>query len=357
MIVFENVTKAFSNNSPAVRNLSVKIEDSETTVIIGPSGCGKTTTLRMVNRLVEPSSGNIMINGISIKSMDAISLRRSIGYVIQEIGLFPHYNVFDNIAIVPVLLKWRKDEIKKRVFELLELVNLPASYSEKYPAELSGGERQRVGVARALASDPEILLMDEPFGAIDPINRKLLQDFFIEIQRKIKKTVLFVTHDIDEAIKMGDNMMIMNEGKLVQFGKTKDVINHPSDSFVENLIGADRSLRKLMLLRAGDYAKKNFVVTDAINIKVGQIKEKIFLVKRGTDVIGYFEQGDEVNVQKDNLKANISVYVNDNLLDVFTNLLKSGKKIAVVQCFGGDIEGVIDIQDLIEIIGKTDGDI
>ncbi len=214
MIELNNVTKKFGNMT-AVNNFSLYVEKGSLTMFIGPSGCGKTTTLRMINRLTPFDEGNIIVNGTPINNIDPVELRRNIGYVIQEIGLFPHYTVFENIAIVPRLLKWEQKKIERRVEELLELVTLNQSFTQKYPLQLSGGEKQRVGLARALAAEPEILLMDEPFGAIDPINRLKLQDSFLEIQEEIKKTVVFVTHDINEAIKLGDKIAIIDKGNLI----------------------------------------------------------------------------------------------------------------------------------------------
>lgn len=354
MIEFMDVSKVYENGVFAVKNLDLKIEKGEITSIIGPSGCGKSTTLKMVNRLIEPTSGVIKINGQSIYSMNPIELRRSIGYVIQDIGLFPHYSVFENIAVVPKLLNWDKKRILERVYELLYLVNLPREYANKYPFELSGGEKQRVGVARALAANPQILLMDEPFGAIDPINRKILQDFFLEIQRKLKKTVLFVTHDIEEAIKIGDSLMIMDRGEVVQYGKTRNVIENPENTFVENLIGPDRHIRKLMLLKAKDYAKKEFTVIDYELAKEVAINNNIVLVKSGKNILGYLEKVDSFEKKDQKIEKCINVLANENLLNVFTTLLNASAKIAVVSCFDGEIEGVIKIDDLIKLIGEKD---
>ncbi|HEY5001463.1 MAG TPA: ABC transporter ATP-binding protein, partial [Candidatus Cryosericum sp.] len=216
MIELDSVTKRYGDKV-SVDRLSLTIPDNAVTILLGPSGCGKTTTLKMINRLIEPTGGDIRIDGRSVYAMDPIELRRSIGYVIQEIGLFPHYTVEGNIGVVPGLLGWDRARIRRRAEELLELVKLnPSVYLGRFPRELSGGERQRVGVARALAADPRILLMDEPFGAIDPINRRSLQDFFLRLQSELKRTVVFVTHDIGEAVKLGDRIAIMRDGRLVQ---------------------------------------------------------------------------------------------------------------------------------------------
>jgi osmoprotectant transport system ATP-binding protein len=222
----------------------------EVCVLVGPSGCGKTTAMRLVNRMIELTSGDILLDGQSIKGRDESQLRREIGYAIQQVGLFPHLSVGDNIATVPKLLGWDKQRMRARVDELLELVGLEPEMRTRYPAQLSGGQRQRVGVARALAVDPPLMLMDEPFGAIDPITRARLQDEFLRLQGEIRKTVLFVTHDIDEAIKMGDRIAVLRHGgELAQFATPAELLMHPADEFVEQFVGADRALKRLSLMR------------------------------------------------------------------------------------------------------------
>src|SRR6056297_365083 len=236
-IKLKNLKKNY-NDFTAVNNINLEFQNKKLSVLIGPSGCGKTTILKMINRLIERTSGDIIINGKSIEEINTIDLRRSMGYVIQEIGLFPHMTVFDNIAVVPKLLKWNENKIKNRVYELLDLVNLDPSINvKKFHAQLSGGQRQRDGVARGLAADPDILLMNEPFGAIDPINRETLQNGFLEIQEKIQKTIVFVTHDIREAIKLGDRIVILNQGNVEQEGSTLDVVKKPKNQFVREILG------------------------------------------------------------------------------------------------------------------------
>ena len=255
MIEFRDVNKTYPGSQrPVVQDLSFEVLDGEICVLVGPSGCGKTTSMRMINRLIEPSSGEIFIDGESNTAMSETKLRRRIGYAIQQIGLFPHRTIADNIATVPRLLEWQKDRTRQRVDELLDLVGLePAQYRSRYPAELSGGQQQRVGVARALAADPPIMLMDEPFGAVDPITRTRLQDEFIRIQGEIKKTIVFVTHDIDEAIKMGDKIAILKEGGiLAQYDTPENILTNPASDFVSSFVGADRVLKRLSLLRVGD---------------------------------------------------------------------------------------------------------
>jgi osmoprotectant transport system ATP-binding protein len=234
---------------PAIDQLDLSIAAGEVCVLIGPSGCGKTTTMRMINRLIEPDAGTIEVGGRDVTHMDPVELRRGIGYVIQQVGLFPHMTIGANVATVPHLLGWDDARTARRVDELLGLVGMePTAFRDRYPRELSGGQRQRIGVARALAADPPVLLMDEPFGAIDPINRTRLQDEFLKIQRQLQKTVVFVTHDIDEAIKVGDRIALLRDGRLVQHATPAEMLAHPADAFVEDFVGADRALKRLSLI-------------------------------------------------------------------------------------------------------------
>jgi osmoprotectant transport system ATP-binding protein len=255
MIRFRGVSKTYPGSErPVVNDLSFEILEGEICVLVGPSGCGKTTTMRMVNRLIEPTEGEILINGEPNTRMSGTQLRRKIGYAIQQIGLFPHRTIAENIATVPSLLGWEKQRIRERVDELLELVGLdPGDYRSRYPAELSGGQQQRVGVARAMAADPPIMLMDEPFGAVDPITRERLQDEFLSIQQDIKKTIVFVTHDIDEAIKIGDKIAILKQGGfLAQYDTPENILSSPNSEFVASFVGTDRILKRLSLVRVGD---------------------------------------------------------------------------------------------------------
>jgi osmoprotectant transport system ATP-binding protein len=255
MIEFRQVSKTYpGSDDPVVKDLSFEVLEGEICVLVGPSGCGKTTTMRMVNRLIEITEGEILIDGEPNTAMSATRLRRKIGYAIQQIGLFPHRTIADNIGTVPHLLGWEKDRIRDRVDELLRLVGLsPEEYRDRYPAELSGGQQQRVGVARALAADPPIMLMDEPFGAVDPITRERLQDEFLRIQEDIKKTIVFVTHDIDEAIKMGNKIAILKQGGvLAQYDTPENILSRPDSEFVSSFVGADRVLKRLSLTRVGE---------------------------------------------------------------------------------------------------------
>jgi osmoprotectant transport system ATP-binding protein len=253
MIKLENVSKVFADGTRAVNDLTLEIQDGEFCIFLGPSGCGKTTSMKMINRLIPMTSGNISIDGVDVMMLDPNELRQGIGYAIQNIGLFPHLTVEENIATVPMLKKWPKAKCHDRAAELLTLVGMdPGTFLDRYPSELSGGQQQRVGVARCLGADPPILLMDEPFGAIDPITRAKLQDEFLKIQSKIKKTIAFVTHDINEAIKMGDKIALLRGGELVQFSDPSTLLNEPANEFVRNFVGADRILKGMRLYRAVD---------------------------------------------------------------------------------------------------------
>ena len=255
MIVVDELTKRFTESGcPAVDHASFEVRPGEFVVLLGPSGCGKTTLLKMINRLYEPTAGRVLINGADVLDQPVTDLRRRIGYVIQQTGLFPHMRVEANIAVVPRLLGWEVPRIDRRVDELLLLVGLPRDYRRRYPRELSGGEQQRVAIARALAADPAIMLMDEPFGSIDAITRARLQDELRGLQRKLQKTILFVTHDVEEALRLADRIVVMREGRIVQFDTPLRILTRPADEFVARLVDADDTLRQLSLLSAGAVA-------------------------------------------------------------------------------------------------------
>jgi len=274
VVAFEHVTKRYGGPdvAPAVTDLSLVIPAGEICVLVGPSGCGKTTSMKMVNRLIEPTSGRITIGGEDVMSLPAVELRRRIGYVIQQVGLFPHLTVGDNAAVVPRLLRWKAARVSERVDELLELIGLePGQYRSRYPSELSGGERQRVGVARALAADPPVMLMDEPFGAVDPIRRDRLQNEFLRLQEKVRKTIIFVTHDVDEAIKMGDRIAILQRGGvLAQYDTPAATLANPASEFVERFVGADRGLKRLSLGRVGDLE-----LIEAVPVRAGEDRAEV----------------------------------------------------------------------------------
>lgn len=253
MIRFDAVSKNYPNGTTAVDDLSLELAEGGITVLVGPSGCGKTTTLRMINRMVEPTAGTVSLRGRDIREIRAPELRRGIGYVIQHAGLFPHRTVLDNIATVPLLLGWNRKKARARAAELLELVGLPSEMGRRYPSQLSGGQQQRVGVARALGADPPVLLMDEPFSAVDPIVRAELQAEFVRLQKELHKTIVFVTHDIDEAIKLGDNIAVFRTGgRLAQFDTPERLLAHPADEFVAGFVGQDRGIRRLSFVKAAE---------------------------------------------------------------------------------------------------------
>ncbi len=303
VVAFENLTKTYAGSDvPAVDNLSLTVPAGEICVLVGPSGCGKTTSMKMVNRLIEPTSGRITIDGEDVMSLPAVELRRRIGYVIQQVGLFPHLTIGDNVAVVPKLLRWKAPRIRERVEELLNLVGLePGAYGDRYPNELSGGERQRVGVARALAADPPVMLMDEPFGAVDPIRRDRLQNEFLRLQEQVRKTIIFVTHDVDEAIKMADRIAILQKGGiLAQYDTPAAILAAPASEFVERFVGADRGLKRLSLGRVRDLE-----LIEAITVRAGEDREAIrarlervdeldyaLLVDEGDRPLGWIDQQD-----------------------------------------------------------------
>jgi osmoprotectant transport system ATP-binding protein len=290
MISLERVSKLFpGSRRPAVNELSLEVAAGETVVLVGPSGCGKTTTMRMINRLIEPSSGTILVDGKDVMRQDPVHLRRGIGYVIQSIGLLPHRTVAQNIATVPKLAGWEDARIRSRVEELTDIFGLDRELMGRYPSELSGGQRQRVGVARALAVDPPVMLMDEPFAAVDPIVRARLQDQFLDIQRRLRKTIVFVTHDIDEAIKMADRIAILNVGGIVeQFAPPEEILRTPANRFVEEFVGSERGLKRLALIKVSQIGVEEGPVVD----RNASVEEALAAMKRfGMDWVTVVESG------------------------------------------------------------------
>jgi osmoprotectant transport system ATP-binding protein len=268
MIALEGLRKRFPGTAaPAVDGVTLGVASREICVLIGPSGCGKTTTMRMINRMIDPDEGRILIDGRDISGIDPVEVRRGIGYVIQQVGLFPHLTIAENVATVPRLLGWPRSRIDRRVEELLALVHMdPRLYAPRFPRELSGGQKQRVGVARALAADPPLLLMDEPFGALDPLTRAALQDEFLRLLRELSKTIVFVTHDMDEALKLGTRIGVMREGRLLQYDTPSRLLAHPVDVFVETFVGGDRALKRLALVTAGAHARAMTLAPDVRRI-------------------------------------------------------------------------------------------
>jgi osmoprotectant transport system ATP-binding protein len=306
-IVFSHVTKHYPGRSAAaVKDLSLVVPAGEICVLVGPSGAGKTTAMKLVNRLIDFDEGDITIDGRSVRDLDAVELRRGIGYVIQQIGLFPHMTVGDNVAVVPKLLGWPKPRIRERVVELIELVGLEAGDRERYPSQLSGGQRQRVGLARALAAEPKVMLMDEPFGALDPITRDRLQNEFLRLHDVERKTVIFVTHDIDEAIKLGDRIAILREGGvLAQYDTPDAILAAPADEFVARFVGADRGLKRLALRRLAEIELESpngvpsdaprtslqTTIRDALSLMLTEGAETLVVVDDAGEVAGVLSVG------------------------------------------------------------------
>lgn len=303
MIKLENLTKQFKQKGGkafnAVDNVNLNVPAGEMCILLGPSGCGKTTTLKMINRLITPSSGRILINGEDTSGLDTVTLRRKIGYVIQQIGLFPNMTIEENIMIVPRMLGWDKKACKERASELMNMVALdPNRFLKRYPKEMSGGQQQRIGVIRALAADPPVLLMDEPFGAVDPINRESIQNEFQEMQRQLKKTVMLVSHDIDEALKLGDRIAVFRQGKIVQCATPDELLAKPSDEFVGSFVGQDRTLKRLLLVQAGDVTdmqetltvRRSTPITEAFNIMDDNDMRSIIVVNDDEKPLGFIKR-------------------------------------------------------------------
>ncbi|MBW3620188.1 MAG: betaine/proline/choline family ABC transporter ATP-binding protein [Actinobacteria bacterium] len=367
MIELKELTKVYPGTaSPAVDRISLEVPKGEILVLVGPSGCGKTTTMKMINRLIEPTSGEIILGGENVTHMDPNQLRRRIGYVIQQIGLFPHLTIADNIATVPKLLGWDKQRISQRIDELLETVGLDAgTYRDRYPKELSGGQRQRVGVARAMSADPDVMLMDEPFGAIDPITRTRLQNEFLRVQRDIQKTIVFVTHDIDEAIKMGDRIAILNEGsRIAQFATPEEILTAPANEFVSDFVGAGASLKRLNLTRVRDITVRTDAPTAAAGESAASVRERL-LGSDWTAVLRLDEEGrpqrwlrapdlrrEDVDLAGAGLPAVAMVEPQATLADALNEMLVGSAGVAIVVDGRGRYEGVVDIDTIITSIKR-----
>jgi osmoprotectant transport system ATP-binding protein len=366
MIELERVTKIFPGSEiPAVDSVSLTVPNGEICILIGSSGCGKTTLMRMMNRLEPITSGTIKIDGENILQKNVIDLRRHVGYAIQQIGLFPHMTVYENIATVPRLLGWEKKRIDERVDQLLELVKMPAeTFRSRYPRELSGGQAQRIGVLRAMATDPPLMLMDEPFGAIDPINRETLQDEFLKIQAKLKKTIVFVTHDIHEAIKMGDKIALLDAGRLIQYGTAEDLLTKPKNQFVKDFVGADRALKRLDLLKVKDAMLKNPVHCHTDNPSE-QVLER--MLENDLNYLLVLDKEDRIKgyVNVDMLRGHkgevgdvvhpmtITVSPDQNLKDALSKMLSFDLGIVVAVDDDDKVVGILNTRTLVSVVGET----
>ena len=370
MIHLDKVSKVYPGTKvPAVEDLTLDIPEGEILVLVGPSGCGKSTTLRLINRMIEPSSGRIVFDGEDVTDVDADRLRRRIGYVIQQIGLFPHMTITDNIATVPRMLGWDDNRITARVDELLDLVGMdPSLYRDRYPKELSGGQAQRVGVARALAADPPVMLMDEPFGAIDPITRDRLQNEFLRVQADPKKTIVFVTHDIDEAIKMGDRIVVLKErSQIAQFDTPERILAHPIDDFVEDFIGSGATLKGLDLERVRDLD-----LTPVLTIHAGESRDEVQRKLSESDD-GWVLLLDDKNrphrwigehhlqrtdrpLHEVGPRVTATVEPNATLRDALEQMLHSTASMATVIDRDGTYQGSISINTLTDVIKRMQAD-
>lgn len=364
MLSIKNLTKIYSGNKKAVDRISLDIESGEFIAFIGTSGSGKTTALRMINRMIEPTEGQITINGKNIGDMNPVELRRSIGYVIQQIGLMPHMTIRENIVLVPKLLKWSKEKKDARAKELIKLVDLPEDYLDRYPAELSGGQQQRIGVVRALAVDQDVILMDEPFGALDPITRDTLQDLVKTLQQKLGKTFIFVTHDMDEAIKLADRICIMSKGKIVQFDTPDNILRHPANDFVVDFIGQNRLIQDRPNMKTVEGAMITPVtvhaddsLNDAVNIMRERRVDTIFVVNNQNRLLGFLDiedinqglrRGEELidMMQRDVYKVHIDTKLQDS---VRTILKRNVRNVPVVDD-DNTLIGLITRANLVDIV-------
>ena len=337
-------TRKYFGEKLAVKDLELTVEKGETLVLIGPSGCGKTTSLKMINRLVEPSEGSVLVDGRNVRESSPVELRRHIGYVIQQVGLFPHMNVAENVATVPRMLKWEKRKIHNRVDELLELVGLaPSEYADSWPVNLSGGEAQRVGVARALAADPPILLMDEPFGAVDPLTREQLQNEFMSIQSTVGKTVVMVTHDMDEAIRLGDRIAVMNEGELVDVATPGELMVH-DDPFIRDFTGDNRVLKRLASLNVSDFMAGK-TVSDVAGNKAGKEAKEV-ASKEDARYADHIASGDLPGPEAQTVSNQAS------LRDALSLMLETGVRSLGVVSDAGSCMGILTLDDLVGSIGE-----
>ena len=366
LIQLEHVTKAYPGvEEPAVKDLNLEVNPGEILVLVGPSGCGKSTTLRLINRMIEPTSGRIIYEGEDVTKGDPNELRRRMGYVIQQIGLFPHRTIAENIATIPRLLKWPKDKINARVNELLEVVSMdPGIYRDRYPSELSGGQAQRVGVARALGADPDVLLMDEPFGAIDPITRDRLQNEFLRLQEELKKTIVFVTHDVDEAVKMGDRIAILrDQSEIAQLDTPEHILTDPADEFVENFLGSGAILKTLTLRRV-----KDIELSPLVTLKEPFQRDQAFAMmnEANTSVAVLLDSNNHPTrwideralnrssgLEKAGRPISVQLQPEDTLQDALSVMLTSAAGMAVVVDARGNYLGGCTVESLAQLLIQT----
>jgi osmoprotectant transport system ATP-binding protein len=364
--VFRQVTKRYAGaGRAAIQSLDLEVPAGEICVFVGPSGCGKTTVMRMVNRMVEITEGDILVGGASVRERSPAQLRREIGYVIQQTGLFPHWTVAENVATVPRLLGWDRSAIEARVDELMALIGLDRELRARYPAQLSGGQQQRVGVARALAANPGVMLMDEPFGAVDPINRERLQNEFLRLQAEVRKTILFVTHDIDEAIKMGDRIAILREGGvLAQYATPAELLMAPADRFVEGFVGADRALKRLALMRVSDIrlweaplAYPGEAISEVRAKLNGAEVSHALVVDADRRPIGWLSDtdlGGETVPKQPATGPEPMLDLDDVMRDALSDLLQAESRYAPVVDSQGRLAGVLSVEIISEFLTSTE---